>query len=359
MSDDEEVESNIDSVEQDVGDFLKRALEIQETLDALTTNRAITSNLGARLRKTGSNFVRLVAAQQRYIVRLQTQVEERTKQLEERTSRRTYTEVVKTRPRSRSRSKSRSKQPHVLTVYPKTGGVDSESLKKRIQENINPAELKINVTKVRNIAKNGVLIEAERQEDIVKLKQNLEDNRTLKDEVECQFPNRRQPEVIVFNVDSGTTDEEVTEAFRSQFEAGLEEVSVKRKFDSKGGRNWILSVRGKVFGRAIRSKKLYLGWRRYNFAEHLRPLQCYKCGLFGHIANNCRGEEKCRKCGGSNHQSGDCSATEHCMNCEKHNSKFKTSYSCNHSCFDRECSIREIEINRIIVRTDYELDDEE
>jgi len=57
-----------------------------------------------------------------------------------------------------------------------------------------------------------------------------------------------------------------------------------------------------------------------------KPIRCFKCNRFGHVASHCRGKEECSKCG-EEHNWALCTVTEStCPNCRG-----------NHSANDRSC----------------------
>lgn len=73
----------------------------------------------------------------------------------------------------------------------------------------------------------------------------------------------------------------------------------------------VLSFRGDCL-----PDKVYLGFQSFNVNEFVpRPMRCYKCQRYGHVANNCRGSVRCPKCGGS-HGYDQCSKeSPSCLHC--------------------------------------------
>ncbi len=66
----------------------------------------------------------------------------------------------------------------------------------------------------------------------------------------------------------------------------------------------------------------YCYYRAEEF-KPIRPIQCYKCQQFDHVAMNCNADTVCQKCAG-NHLKKDClNDKEQCANCgEEHQSSF-------------------------------------
>ena len=72
-------------------------------------------------------------------------------------------------------------------------------------------------------------------------------------------------------------------------------------------------------------QKLVLDYVTYHVKKHVpNPLQCFRCGLFGHHQERCRNDRKCLTCGKGTHE-GTCEAR--CLNCDQ----------TGHSCRSRDC----------------------
>ena len=91
--------------------------------------------------------------------------------------------------------------------------------------------------------------------------------------------------------------------------------------------------------RAIPSE-LYFGFVRYRVREYMpKPMRCFKCQGFGHIANVCKRKTRCARCGGE-HEYGKCGegVRVKCCNCGG-----------NHSAAYWGCEVmrREVEVQQI------------
>ncbi|XP_056270945.1 uncharacterized protein LOC130194087 [Pseudoliparis swirei] len=63
--------------------------------------------------------------------------------------------------------------------------------------------------------------------------------------------------------------------------------------------------------------KVFLGYLSYPVRVYVpKPLRCFKCQRFGHIANNCKEKRRCARCGGD-HEYGKCGTgtQPQCCNC--------------------------------------------
>ena len=67
----------------------------------------------------------------------------------------------------------------------------------------------------------------------------------------------------------------------------------------------------------------YCHYKAEEYKKPIRPMQCFKCQQFDHVAINCKEDTICQKCAG-NYLKKDClSDKENCANCgEEHNSSF-------------------------------------
>jgi len=70
------------------------------------------------------------------------------------------------------------------------------------------------------------------------------------------------------------------------------------------------------FSTADLPAEVKLGYLLFRVKQFIpKPLRCFKCNRFGHVASHCRGRERCSNCGGE-HKYSECNAdTAKCPNC--------------------------------------------
>src|SRR6266487_31082 len=102
---------------------------------------------------------------------------------------------------------------NVITIFHTDKTVKSEVTKQIIKTAINPAELKIGVSKVKNIGGGGVLIEC-LSENECKLLQG-EIMKKFK-ELEVKIPTKKNPNMIIYNVPNDVSDEDLLKTITAQ-----------------------------------------------------------------------------------------------------------------------------------------------
>ena len=90
-------------------------------------------------------------------------------------------------------------------------------------------------------------------------------------------------------------------------------------------------------------KEVYLGFMKYNIREFVpKPMRCFNCQEFGHVARMCKRKRRCARCGGD-HEYGKCGegVKPRCCNCGG-----------SHSVAYWGCEVlkREVEVQQIRVR---------
>lgn len=147
-------------------------------------------------------------------------------------------------------------------------------------------------------------------------------------------------------------DEELINSIVAQNDLGEQnEIKILFKMANNKGKNVIISCHHSTFNKILRKGKVCLNWERYNVRKFLRPLQCFKCYKYGHLAKYCRGIDICSNCRSTEHKHDTCESITKCINCDYSNTKYGTKYNIDHNVRDKNCNICINEINQN--RTDY------
>lgn len=222
-------------------------------------------------------------------------------------------EVLKKQVRKRSVSRKRDDSLAAL-IYP---NIETESIntKTDVKNKIDPTNLGLGIKRVRNINKGGILLEVANQADFDKLQVEINKNEKLKENYTIRKGSKLRPRLIIYDVNPDLTDEEIVNEINSQND--LQEISdCKIEFKLKGrkGTNVIISLKPSVFNNLLKRRKINITWERYNIREFLKPMQCYNCYMYGHLARNCRQKKRCKNCCSENHDSETCHEDIKCVN---------------------------------------------
>lgn len=123
------------------------------------------------------------------------------------------------------------------------------------------------------------------------------------------------------DIDEVTSKEEIHEAMVQQFTLPAPDDVVVRSLRKAYGSTQIaiISLPAELALKILLVGKIKIGWTVCKLRELIRPLKCFKCLDFGHIAKDCTNNDRsdrCRRCGGTGHQAKDCAKLPSCMLCK-------------------------------------------
>lgn len=240
----------------------------------------------------------------------------------------------------------------ILVVRNKdTIGLEADKIKEKLKEQINPVDLGIGVTNIRNFTKNGVSIGCESLGDKNKLREELE--RKMGKEFIIQEALVPAKKFKIIGVDNNLTKEEIAEAIlkQNQLELDLKILKVTKITDHS---SMVILEVARGVEQISGMNKLKIQWRICKISGFDSVYRCFNCYGYNHKAANCTNPAICSKCGENKHDE-DCVDIKTCQNCIKANEKFNMSVDVNHSMFDSsKCKIYQLEIekqkNRIVLK---------
>lgn len=308
--------------------------------------------------------------------------ENRSREVNKQVEKRTYAQAVSDNRDNRLLKPVKAK--HVIVIKPKDQELSPEDTRSLIKARINPKDLQVGISEMKKV-KGGLLIECSSVEDCIQLEREI--NEKHKEVLIPQIPRKRNPKLIIYNVEEPDPDEEendpnkeesvpkedITESIIKQNrEIGdfLKDKDQSNLFDLK----FKFKLRAKEKHRAhavfevspdmrrliLSMGKVSVNWMKCQAKDYIPVIRCYKCNRFGHFSKDCQEEEEiCGKCS-EKHPTRNCNKTPDaykCINCTRsnvHNAKYgNKEIEQNHSAFNLNCpSFKRIQ-KIIIEKTNY------
>lgn len=323
---------------------------IQEINNVMTTDK----NMAVKGKNIVNENIRKISqAIEAMVLRINT-LETENRMLKQRPAPLSYSQVAtKPIPQDRNLRVTRAAETKKHTVFVQSkDGKSPKEIQKIITTKINPATEKVKIRNIRTTERT-VIIEAETKEDIEKIMNNDK----LKCDLQMELPKKRNPLVIVYDVDTQMKEEEMLENIYQQNFEEMDKTSFmegcKVRFKT-GPRNratvhYVVEMTGTIRKLVTQRGRLYIGFSSHNVKDYIVVPRCLKCQDLGHIAKHCRKEEGvCAHCGDSGHNKSDCPKKQQpsvCIPCSTRKKR----------CTDRkECQTHKMLWERLIAKTDYE-----
>ena len=245
----------------------------------------------------------------------------------------------------------------VLIMKPKCGIKDPSDLDKvktDLMKNFNPSKEKVQITNLRK-TKVGLIIEAESEGDLDKIR----NNKDLNEQFHIEKPSKSRPRIMIYDVPSDMTDQQVIQAVFEQNEGLIDsaknlamhfEPKFKTGKRQKETTTWVVEVSPEIRVSLLERRKIFIGWQSCKIHDYITVTKCYKCQGFGHIAKHCRNEQVCSHCTQTGHNRSDGPNKDKpktCANC------LRSKREHTHDTMDRKCPLYKQALDRLIKSTDY------
>lgn len=157
------------------------------------------------------------------------------------------------------------------------------------------------------------------------------------------------PSVTISNISKELSEDEITEAVRSQnyFLADEDQFKLKTVKNSKSGGSLfaVLQCNGSCYQKLMAVGKINIGFNKCPVYENFNVIRCYKCWRFNHFASDCKEAVVCSRCAGS-HSSRNCTEdSRKCTNCLYVNSRFGRGFDAQHEATHKDCPVYKQKLN--------------
>lgn len=215
-----------------------------------------------------------------------------------------------------------------VILYPENpeGNGTSERTLSAIKAVLAPQKEKIQIKKIVNIRKGGVVIEAGTEKTATLIKEVAQKAHGIK----CVDKKLKRPRVIIYDVDDEMSMDEMKKCLYTQNlqEKGHteEEVNEGIKLCHKTGNknadtsNWIVECSPQIRENLIRLGRVYLNYSSCKVKDYLVVVRCFNCQEYGHLSKYCKSKKQiCSKCGSEGHGWKDCKKNHKediCIHCK-------------------------------------------
>lgn len=194
------------------------------------------------------------------------------------------------------------KVPNIVVKPKKTQS--SVTTKIEIQKKINPAEINVGISQLKETQNGSIVIKCNKMGDvdnlITSINKNLCDNYVYKQEL-------KKPNIKIIGINEEYSKEQLERMIQQQNDISDEQITVKYIGQNRRNNTFtaFLDVSAATFSKFTKTGKVLIGWQRCWCYEELGLNRCMKCKRYRHNANKCNNGQVCGHCGGE-HKDEDC-----------------------------------------------------
>lgn len=243
----------------------------------------------------------------------------------------------------------------VVVIKP-VPGKENNDTKEEIRQKINPIDLGVGVSGIRNARGGSVIIRCRNKDDAGKIKENIDKN--LGKQFTSSIPSKKNPYIKIIGIEPGYTEQTLVEAICKQNNDIPENTNFTIKVFKKMRTTYfaILECDPKTFAHIMINMEatLYIGFKRCPVYEYVNVLRCFKCNQFNHKISECPNAELCGKCCSSQHKTKDCDSNKFkCINCSTENRKLNNQLDDSHTTYDLNCPMYLKLVNQVKSKVEY------
>lgn len=253
----------------------------------------------------------------------------------------------------------RQKPEPVIVVKP-VNAQTSNLTKTEIKQAIDPTDIGVNISQLKQVSKGAVVISCEHKSDIDVLKTKISEK--IGNKYNVEVPTLRKPKLKVVNIHNEDTDVDDNQLVnkimkQNKINSDTDDIHIRivkkisnKRFDTS---TLIIETDPLTHRHLLKNEKVNVGWSKGNVYNHVNLLQCYNCFGFNHAAKNCKAEMSCSKCS-LNHNYKDCDSQKvQCTNCIRAQLNLNIVLDTNHEAISKDCPCFQRQMSKLNQKIEY------
>ena len=232
-----------------------------------------------------------------------------------------------------------------------------DEMKRLLKTKIKPTEINVGISALQTLRDGRIMIETGSKKEIEALGEKIQE--ACGEELEVNIQKLRNPRLVMLNIPSDITLENVKETLTQQnIELHLEDGKIEPKFSyttKRGNKNLVIEVDSNTRKKLLQNR-IKMGWIICKVDDYIVAKRCFRCSRFNHTHKECKGVEVCPLCSG-NHKLKECTTPKsghQCINCQGYNRHHADNQvDTAHSSLDKECPSRLAVLEKYRQNTDY------
>lgn len=228
----------------------------------------------------------------------------------------------------------------ILLIKQKGEQKNVASIKKDLQEKVNPGDLGVGVS-IGRATKNGSLIlNCGNEKEISNVQAEIQAKLGGDYEVDTPRKHEHRIKVVAINeCEYNVPEHDIIERVINQNHLDKSSMDFKirilRKTNVVNKKfNIVFETDSNSYNLLIAGQRMNLGWNRYWIFNDYGIIRCYNCNKYGHMQKECKDRKACGKCT-EEHESKECQACiVKCVNCVVTNKKYGMHLNTDHTTWD-------------------------
>lgn len=207
----------------------------------------------------------------------------------------------------------------------------NEDIKSDLCKELKNNGSKIKIKAMRQMRKNGIIVEVDGEEDCEMINVIKLDKIGLK----AERPKKQKPLIMIYDIEKDMNKDDIVEDLilknmdidknDARYVETQEEIKIVHMFKIRNTdrNNVLIETNAVIYNKLINKDRVYIGWRTHRVREYINLTRCYRCYGYGHAAKNCRLKSQlCEKCGEEGHVKDKCrEESPTCINCKRNRRK--------------------------------------